>query len=83
MLIAACTLIANFTAPIEIGTTPASMLWMFPLVASVAIIYKATKLPKITTRNFIKETTVLFASIVMFMIAVAIVLYGFAWFVIE
>jgi hypothetical protein len=30
-------LLVSFTSPIHIGTTPASMLWMFPLLAAIAI----------------------------------------------
>jgi hypothetical protein len=36
-------LLASFTRPIEIGTTPGSVLWMFPLLAAISIVYKATK----------------------------------------
>ena len=72
-------LLATFTSPEEIGTTPQSMLWMLPLALSVAVIYKATKLSKIKAYNFIKEALVLFGSIVVFIIFAALALYIFAW----
>ena len=66
--------VATFTAPEYIGTSPKLILWMFPLAAAIAVIYKVTKLPQIKTINFIKEIFVLFASIVVFILA-AVVLF--------
>jgi hypothetical protein len=74
---------ASFTIPEQIGTTPQSMLWLLPLVAAIAIVYKATKLPEIKAANFIKEAGVLFGSIVIFMFVTAIILYAIAWLVLE
>ena len=83
MMITTSFIIASFTIPEQIGTTPQSMLWLLPLVASIAIVYKATKLPEIKLGNFIKEAVVLFASIVVFMLVTAIILYAVAWLVLE
>jgi hypothetical protein len=33
-------LLASFTHPIEIGTTPGSVLWMFPLLAAISMCTK-------------------------------------------
>jgi hypothetical protein len=74
---------ATFTTPENIGVTPQSMLWLLPLVASISIVYKTTKLPKIRFTNFVKETVVLFGSIVIFMAITALVLVAFAWLVTE
>ncbi|MBN1805587.1 MAG: hypothetical protein JW837_10070 [Sedimentisphaerales bacterium] len=82
-MIVASLIMASFTIPEQIGTTPQSMLWLLPLVASIAVVYKATKLPEIKAANFIKEAAVLFGSIVIFMLATAIVLYAVAWLVLE
>ncbi len=76
-------LLASFTAPENITVNPQSMLWMLPLAAAVAVIYKVTKLPKITARVFLKETVVLFASIVVFIIATVAVLWFVTWLAIE
>jgi len=76
-------IMATFTAPEQIGTNPSSMLWLLPLAASIAVIYKATKLPTITAGSFIKETVVLFGSIVVFMFITALVLYTLAWIITE
>ena len=40
-------LLATFLYPEKIGTTPLAMLWVLPLVASIAIVYKATKVDTI------------------------------------
>ena len=74
---------ATFTMPEKITTDPQSMLWLLPLVASIAIVYKATKLPEIKIANFVKESVLLFGSIVVFMFVTALVLYSIAWLVIE
>ena len=80
---AASFIMASFTIPEQIGTTPQSMLWLLPLVAAISIVYKATKLPEIKAVNFIKESVVLFVSIVVFMLATALILYAIAWVVLE
>lgn len=76
-------LVANFTVPENIGVTPQSMLWLLPLVAAIAVVYKATKVPKITAGHFIKETAVLFGSIVVFMVVTALILCASAWLITE
>ena len=83
MLTNAFAILAGFTSPIDIGTTPKSMLWILPLVLSIAIIYKATKLPKITPASFIKEISLLFGSIVAIIILASLSLYIFAWLATE
>jgi len=83
MSIAVFVLIASFTVPEEIGTNPSSMLWLLPLAASIAIAYKATKMPTITAGNFIKEAAILFGSIVVSMIITALALYSLAWLITE
>ncbi|KPK43211.1 MAG: hypothetical protein AMJ65_06450 [Phycisphaerae bacterium SG8_4] len=76
-------LLADFATPEKIGVNPQSMLWLLPLVASIAVVYKATKVQKITAFNFLKETVILFGSIVIFMIITALVLCASAWFITE
>ena len=74
---------ATFTMPERIGVTSSSMLWLLPLVASISIVYKSTKLPKIRFANFVKESVVLFGSIVIFMAITALVLVAMAWLITE
>ncbi len=76
-------IIASFTAPVEIGTNPQSMLWLLPLAAAIAVVYKATKLPTLTADKFIKETILLSGSIVVFLATTALVIYALAWFFTE
>ena len=71
-------IMASFTSPENIGITPLSMLWLLPLTASIAVIYKATKLPEIKFANFVRETLILFGSITVFMSITAVVLYVFS-----
>jgi len=73
---------ATFTEPEIFGPTPLSTLWLLPLVAAIAIIYKATKLPVIKAGNFIKESVILFASIVAFIVVAALTLHILAWLII-
>jgi hypothetical protein len=74
-------LLASFTTPMHIGTDPASMLWLLPLVASIAVVYKATKVHRIRPYPFFQESAVLFGSILVFIFAAALILYGMAWIV--
>ena len=73
--------IANFTAPVNIGTQPQYMLLLLPLAATVAIVYKATKVPTVKAGPFIKEAVVLFGSIVVFIIIIALALFALTWLI--
>lgn len=83
MLELAALVMADFTAPEAIGTNPKSLLLLLPVVAAIAVVYKATKVPTISAGNFLKESIVLFLSIIVFMAVTALVLSGVAWFVLE
>jgi hypothetical protein len=72
-------LLATFTAPERIHPNPQSMLWLLPLAAAIAVVYKATKLSTITARAFFKEASLLFGSIVAFIIITALALYALVW----
>lgn len=74
MINSTALIIASFTSPMYIPMAPASLLWMFPLLAAVAIIYKATKLRVIFLKKFAKEVAILFATIAIFMVAAIIIL---------
>jgi len=79
----AAYIMATFTTPEQISVTPLSMLWLLPLVASISVVYKTTKLPKIRFAHFLKESVILFGSIVIFMAITALVLVAFAWLITE
>lgn len=83
MPMTAAFVLATFTTPENVGVTPQSMLWLLPLVAAISVVYKTTKLPKIRFANFLKESVILFGSIVVFMAITALVLVAFAWLVTE
>ncbi len=73
--------IATFSVPEGIGTTPQSLLWLLPLTAAITVIYKTTKLPEMKLVPFIKESAVLFGSIVVFITLTALALYAVAFFI--
>ncbi len=72
-------ILASFTVPEHIGTNPRAILWIFPLLASIAIVYKATKMRIIFPWKFIKEVVVLFATLSIFMVLTALGLYMIVW----
>jgi len=74
---------ALFTAPENIGVNPESMFWLLPLAMSIAVVYKATKLPSIKWSALLKESVILFGSIVVFLAVVAVVLFAVTWVVTE
>ncbi len=82
MLALAAHIMAQFGVPEEIGTNPRSLLLLLPLIAAIAVVYKATKVPKVSVGNFIIESALLFGSILVFMVITALVLAAIAWFII-
>lgn len=74
-------ILAAFTAPVNIGTNPASMLYMFPLLAAIALIYKATKMRVILWKRFAIDSLILFVTISGFMILAIAVLNLITWLV--
>jgi hypothetical protein len=76
-------IMAGFTAPQPIGTNPHSLLWLLPITMAIAAVYKATKLPSITVRNFLKETVVLFGSIIIFIALITLCLFALSWLITE
>ncbi|MFA5240553.1 MAG: hypothetical protein WC476_12720 [Phycisphaerae bacterium] len=73
--------IATFTSPEQICPNPQAMLWVLPVTAAIALVYKATKMPKFTTGAFLKEAAILFGSIVAFLIITAAALFAVAWLI--
>ena len=72
-------ILATFTSPEHIATDPKSVLWMFPLLAAVVIIYKATKMRVMFLGRFFKEVVILFCTVSVLMIAAAVALYVIVW----
>ena len=81
--IVATFVLANFTVPEQVTVDPKSMLLLLPLVAAIAVVYKATKLETIKPLHFLKESVILFGSIVVFMAVTALVLCVMAWLITE
>ena len=83
ILTEAFQILASFTQPMDISVNAQSMLWLLPLLASISIVYKTTKIEEIKFKSFVKEVVILFGSIVIFMAITAVVLYTFAWILTE
>ena len=83
MMAFVATMLGSFTTPMRIDTNPASILWLLPLVVSISVVYKATKVYKVRLWPFARESAVLFGSIVVFIVVAAIILYGITWIVTE
>ncbi len=83
MSIMPALVMATFTTPEKISSNPQSLLWLLPLVAAIAIVYKATKVPRIKFVHFLKEAMILFGSIVVFMFITALALCALAWLITE
>ena len=79
MLDNSIVIIASFTHPMDISITPLSLLWMLPLIATISLIYKATKLRVIIWKKMLRETVVLFLTTTSFMYFLALVF----WVIIE
>ena len=69
MLDGMCNILAGFTSPELIPTDPKSMLWMYPLLLSIAVIYKATKTRVMFKKKFFKEASILFCTLSVVMTA--------------
>ncbi len=82
-MLAVAFILASFTSPEKISANPQSMLWLLPLVATITVVYKATKVPTIKISSFLKETVILLGSIVVFMLVAALVLYALTWLITE
>jgi hypothetical protein len=67
-------MLASFTSPIAIPTDPWSMLWMFPLLAVIALVYKATKMKVLFLKKYFFESLLLFLTLAAFMIGAIVVL---------
>lgn len=72
-------LLASFTVPERLGLNPLTLLLLLPLIASISIVYKTLKVPRMQTGVFIKETVTLFFSIAVFIVITALVLFLLAW----
>ena len=74
-------ILASVTQPENIATNPVFMLWMFPLLAAIAVIYKTTKLRAILWKILVYETLTLFGVLSGFMILTIVVLNLLVWLI--
>ncbi len=71
-----CMLAGIFTQPLDMENNWTVFLWFLPLTIIISTVYKATKVNKVTNLNFVKESATLSATIIGFMILIAIVLWA-------
>jgi len=76
-------ILAGFTAPMQMGLSPWSLVWMLPLTVSIAVVYKATKVHRVQAGPFFKEAGLLSLSIVAFMAIAGVILCAICWVVDE
>ena len=69
------TLLASFSLPYEIGNGIGALLWILPLLAAVAIVWKTLKLETITPAKLIRQVVILFFTMVVCYAAIAVALY--------
>ncbi|MBN1436085.1 MAG: hypothetical protein JW936_03330 [Sedimentisphaerales bacterium] len=77
MINLATTILAGILLePMNIPTNAASLLWALPICIGIAVVYKAVKLEdnQLSLKPFIVETALLVATIIGFLILVAVVL---------
>lgn len=67
--------LANFMSPVDIGTTARALLLALPLIAVIAVVYKAIKVGEIKFTSFLRESILLFGSILGFMVITAVVIF--------
>jgi len=68
-------LLAGFMSPVDITTSAKALLLALPLIAVIAVVYKAIKVDEIKLISFLRETILLFGSILAFMIITAVVIF--------
>lgn len=69
------TVATIFLTPMKIENSSLALLWIIPLVIAISVVYKATKFDEVKSRRFVKECSILTATILMFMALIAVVLY--------
>jgi hypothetical protein len=68
--------LASFTVPCDIGNGSMSLLWLLPLLAAVAVVWKTLKLRTVTAAKLIREIVILFGTILLFIALIAVALYA-------
>jgi hypothetical protein len=75
-------ILASFTGPMEISNGPAWFGWLAPLVAVIALVYKAIKMPEpFPVYKYIRDVVILFFTIIIFMAVIAVALYAIMWLI--
>jgi len=78
-LVAMAVVAKLFVQPLHVPTEPISLLWALPICLNIAVVYKAIKLEEFTAKLFVREVALLFATIIGFLIVVALALAGIMW----
>jgi hypothetical protein len=70
-------ILASFTTPMQVANNAWSFLYILPLAFVLAVVYKATKITVFSWWALLRESVILTATIIVFMVAVAASLYTF------
>ena len=70
------SIVAFLDQPLTVPTDPRALLWALPISLSIALIYKAIKTHALRPALYVREVALLFATIVGFLVVVAVVLLG-------
>jgi hypothetical protein len=69
-------ILATFTSPENIGTTPQSVFWLLPLAVAGCVVYKAMKLPEIRLGIFLREVFALLAFLIGLLFIIVLGLFA-------
>jgi hypothetical protein len=68
-------ILASFTVPYDTGNGVTSLLWILPLLAAVAIVWKTLKVPSVASGKLIREVVILFCTLLVCYAGIAVALY--------
>jgi len=63
-----------FVQPLEVPTRALALLWALPISLTIAIVYKAIKLPNLEKNLYLREVILLFLWIIGCLILAALIL---------
>jgi hypothetical protein len=75
MYTACVNILASFTAPYETGNSALSLLWILPLLAAVAIVWKTLKVQSTALGKLVREVMILFGTLLVCYGGIAVALY--------
>lgn len=82
MGISAANMLAQvFVEPVNVPTRALSLLLALPVCLCIAVVYKALKLEQFKAGLFVRESALLFVTLISFLVVVALCLWGVLYLV--